>query len=178
MGECLVHDREDEAGTSSYSSRSKIRKACSQWRVWGLVSLGSTMTNVRAKGHAQAPDDLREPRLGRGARGPVQRWEGGEPLQDGAQLDLLVDGPELVDRLLQALGDGEVPGLDDITAVGARIRLPHEEQVVELVTDEVAVALDVVLVHVEARDPAEEPLEPGDAHDRHGSSGPWSLMSS
>ena len=68
---------------------------------------------------------------------------------------------------LQPLGDREIRRLDDVAAVFLGGRLPAKEQIVNLVVDEVALALQVFLVDVESRRGAKEALELVDGHDRH-----------
>jgi len=117
--------------------------------------------------NAEPPHDFGQAGFGPLAERGLERRPCRHVLQDRAELDLGIDAAEGVDALLQALGDGQVPGLDDVAAVGLRSCLPDEEQVVELVVDEVLVTLEVVLVRVQARCGAEEMLKPADAGHRH-----------
>jgi hypothetical protein len=102
------------------------------------------------------------------AKGQVERGPGGEVLEETLELDLLVELPELVDPLVQALGDREIFGLHDVADVRLRRRLPDDDEIVDLVVDEVAVSLEVALVHVESGCRSEEPLELRNAHHGHG----------
>jgi hypothetical protein len=54
------------------------------------------------------------------------------------------------------------------------VRLPDEQQIVELFVDEVLVPLEIALVDIDSGRKPEEALEPGDAHDWHDPSfEPW-----
>ena len=75
------------------------------------------------------------------------------------ELDLLVEFRESVNAFLQTLGDRQVPKLDYIAQVELGRRLRHQQQVVGFAVHEVAVALEVSLVHVEAAGHAEEAFE-------------------
>jgi len=73
-----------------------------------------------------------------------------------------------VDAFLQALGDRQVERLDDEPAICLRGGFGPKQEVVDLLIDEVAVALEVLLVDIEpGRDP-EESLEFRHAHDVSG----------
>jgi len=52
---------------------------------------------------------------------------------------------------MQSFGDRHIPRLDDVPGVRLRGGLSDQEQVVDLLIDEVAVALEVVLVDVQRR---------------------------
>jgi hypothetical protein len=62
-------------------------------------------------------------------------------------------------------GNWEVDRLNKPAAIRLRRGLAAKKQIVDFVIDEVAVALEVFLVDVEARRGSEKPLEPGHAHD-------------
>jgi hypothetical protein len=55
-----------------------------------------------------------------------------------AQLDLLVELSELVNALLQPLGDRQIGRLNDVTAILRGRRLAAKQQIVDLPVDEVA----------------------------------------
>jgi hypothetical protein len=55
--------------------------------------------------HAQAAEDFGVSRLGLLGRRPVERGVFRQLLEDGFEFDLLVEAPELVDALLEPLGD-------------------------------------------------------------------------
>src|SRR6266568_1239086 len=141
-----------------------MRNARCQCSVWGFWSFGSMMVKVRARAMLSPAGDAGKPALGRLAERRLHRALRGQVLQDGLELDLLVDLTEGMDALLEPFGDRQVLGLDDVAPVRPGGGLPHDEQVVELLVDEVAVALEVVLVDVQAGGGAEETLEPGDTH--------------
>src|ERR1700761_3257857 len=117
---------------------------------------------------ADAAEDQREPGLRLIVQHHVQRRSGGQGLQDAPELNLLVEAPELVHALLQPLGDGEVPGIDDVTDVRLRGGLGDDQQVVDHLVDEVEVVLHVVAVDADLGGGPEEPLELRESHNRHG----------
>jgi hypothetical protein len=81
------------------------------------------------------------------------------------QFDLLVDVFEFVDAFLQPPGDRQVERFDDNPAICLRDGFGLNPEVVNLPIDEVAVALEVLLVDIEpGRDP-EESLKFCHAHD-------------
>src|SRR5690606_6259760 len=83
------------------------------------------------------------------------------------EFHFLVDRPEAMDALLQALRDRQVARPDDVAVIGLGCGLGDGQQIVELGVDEVAVPLEVVLVDVQPCGRTEEPLEPGDGHHGH-----------
>src|ERR1700761_1493005 len=117
---------------------------------------------------ADAAEDQREPGLRLIVQHHVQRRSGGQGLQDAPELNLLVEAPELVHALLQPLGDGEVPGIDDVTDVRLRGGLGDDQQVVDHLVDEVEVVLHVVAVDADLGGGPEEPLALRESHHRHG----------
>src|SRR6266702_4421103 len=127
-----------------------MRNARCQCSVWGFWSFGSMMVKVRARAMLSPAGDAGKPALGRLAERRLHRALRGQVLQDGLELD-------------------------DVAPVRPGGGLPHDEQVVELLVDEVAVALEVVLVDVQAGGGAEETLEPGDTHHWQFRSPPSSL---
>ena len=110
--------------------------------------------------HAQSAHYLGKTALGILAISEVERRPCGELIEDRLQLDLLVDLIEFVDGSLQAFGDRQIERLDDRPAICLRGGLGPKQEVVDLLIDEVAVALEVLLINIEpGRDP-EESLEP------------------
>jgi hypothetical protein len=99
--------------------------------------------------YAQPAEDHREAGCVSSRQRVLQRRPGGQGVQDGPELYLLVDPVALVDRLLQALGDRQVPGLDGVARIGLRGALPDQQEVVDRLVDEVQVALDVLPVDIE-----------------------------
>ena len=57
------------------------------------------------KGHAQSARDVGKLGLCLGADRQMERWPGGDMIQDRLQLDILVELAEGLDALLQTLGD-------------------------------------------------------------------------
>lgn len=96
----------------------------------------------------------------------AERRQRGELLQDRLQFDLLVELSEAVDALLQPLDDRQVPQLDDVADVRLGMGLPDNQEVVELLIHEGAVAPQVRLVDVQPRRRTEVPLEPRHGHER------------
>ena len=86
-------------------------------------------------------------------------------IQDGFQLDIFIELFEQVDVLLQPLGNREIDRLNKVAVICLRRGLAANKQIVDFVIDEVAVALEVLFVDVEARRGSEKPLEPRHAHD-------------
>jgi hypothetical protein len=99
----------------------------------------------------------------------IQRRPRGQGFEDGAQFDLHFEALEGVHALLQALGDRQVPGQDDVTYVRLRRGLADEQQVIVIVRiiDEIEVSPDVVVGDIDAADGTEEALELGKAHHGH-----------
>src|ERR1700733_784539 len=120
------------------------------------------------QGHADAAEEVRKPGLRRVAERIVERRASHEGFEDGPELDLLFDAPERVRALLQAFGYRQVPGLDDVAEGGLRGGLPHQQQVINRVVDEIEIALDIVPVDADATRSAEEALELGKPHHWHG----------
>ena len=79
----------------------------------GVLQVGVDDPEGAGERHAQSSHDGGETGLDLLAEGQVERGPRGKLVQDRLQLDLLVDALEVVDALLQALGDGQVGGLDD-----------------------------------------------------------------
>jgi hypothetical protein len=75
---------------------------------------------------ADAAEDHRQARLRLLAQRGSERRPGGQVIQNGTELDLIVDLHEALDAFLQAPGDGEVPGFDDVPGIGLRCSLPHD----------------------------------------------------
>src|SRR3979411_3205897 len=73
------------------------------------------------------------------------------------QFDLLVDILEFMDAFLQALGDRQVGRLDENPAICLRGVFSPKQEVVNLPIDEVAVALEVLLVDIK---PCPDPSTP------------------
>ncbi len=112
------------------------------------LELGVDELERPGQGDADAAEEQREPGLG--ARPAGIRGSGrGQGLEDWPQFDLLFEPLEGVHALLEALGDRQVPRLDDVADVGLRGGLADDQQVVERVVDEIEVALDVVAVDVD-----------------------------
>jgi hypothetical protein len=89
----------------------------------------------------------------------AQRRTRGELIENRPQFDLLVDVLEFLDAFLQALCDRQIDWLYDSPAVCFRGGFSANQEVVNLLIDEIAVALEVLLVDIEpGRDP-EESLE-------------------
>src|ERR1700724_4312780 len=57
------------------------------------------------KCHAQSTRDVGKLGLGLGAERQMERWPGGDMIQDRLQLDILVECAEGLDTLLQTFGD-------------------------------------------------------------------------
>jgi hypothetical protein len=98
----------------------------------------------------------------------AQRRTRGELIENRPQFDLLVDVLEFLDAFLQALCDRQIDWLYDSPAVCFRGGFSANQEVVNLLIDEIAVALEVLLVDIKpGRDP-EESLEFRHAHDMAG----------
>ena len=100
------------------------------------------------KGHAQSARDVGKLGLGLGADRQMERWPGGDMIQDRLQLDILVECAEGLDALLQTFGDRQVVGLDDVASIRLGSGLSTKQQIVDLLVDEVAVAPQILLVDV------------------------------
>ncbi len=118
--------------------------------------------------HADAAENLRQALLGFLAHRGAERRPGGDVVQDRADLDLLVELAELVDGFLQARGDRQVRWLDDVPAVGFRVCLANEQEVIDRAVDEFQIAFHVVPVGINASRSAEKALELDEAHHWHG----------
>src|ERR1700733_14696532 len=89
----------------------------------------------------------------------VQRRPRGEVVENRPQIDLFVELLEFVDVFLEPLGDWHVERLDDDAAICLRGGLGPKQQVVNLPIDELAVALEVLLIDFETGREPEEALE-------------------
>ena len=81
----------------------------------------------------------------------IERRPRGQILQDWREFDVSIDFTELVDALLKALGNGQIPRLKYVAVVRLRGGLAHEQQVVQLLVDEFLVTLEIVFVDVDTR---------------------------
>ena len=127
--------------------------------------------NVRASARLNPPPDGVKLGLGLLAEIQIKRGVGDETIQDGPQLDGLVDLLEPVDAFLHPFGDREIDRLDEVAPIGLSDGLAANEKIADLTVDEIGVALEILFVDVEPRGRSEEALEPGYAHDmcrRHG----------
>ena len=115
----------------------------------GVLEVGIDDLEGAREREAEAARDLGQAGLGLRAIGEAERRQSGQMLQDGPELELLVELSELVNALLQPLGDRQVERVDDVAAVGLRRRLSADQEVVDLAVEEVAVALEVLLVDVQ-----------------------------
>lgn len=98
------------------------------------------------------------------AVGEIERRPRGEIIQDRLQLDRLVDLSEGMDAFLQPFGNGQIEWLNDVPAICSRGGLSPQKEIVDLVVDELAVALEILLVDVEPCSSPEETLESRHAH--------------
>jgi hypothetical protein len=105
----------------------------------GILQIRVDDLEAAGEREAETPDDLRQSSFGFLAAGEIEWGQRRQCVQDLPQLDLLVDGSELVNALLQALGDRQIEGLDDVPRIGFRRGFSAQEQVVQLVADEIAV---------------------------------------
>lgn len=121
--------------------------------VLGLRVLQLRIHDLEGVGERDADParDLRKPGRGFLAVSEVERRQRCQMIEDGLELDLLVEPPELMDALLQSLGDRQVERLDGDPIVRLGCGLPAQEQIVDLTVYEVAVALEVGLVDVQTR---------------------------
>lgn len=99
--------------------------------------------------HAQSTGNLRKPRFGLVAVVQIQWGQRGQVIEDGSKFDRLIDMLEFVDALLQSFGDRQIERLDDVAAVRLRGSPAANEEVIDFLVDEVAVALEVLLIDVE-----------------------------
>jgi hypothetical protein len=116
---------------------------------------------------AQPAGDAGQLGLGFPAVVELERRVLGQALQDRLQLDVLVDLAEGVDAFLQSLGDRQVARPDDDVVVRLGVRLAALQQIVDLPVEEIVVALEVGVIHIQARRGAEEALELGNVHHGH-----------
>jgi len=79
----------------------------------------------------------------------IQWGQRGQVIEDGSKFDRLIDMLEFVDALLQSFGDRQIERLDDVAAVRLRGSPAANEEVIDFLVDEVAVALEVLLIDVE-----------------------------
>src|SRR5690242_13612830 len=93
------------------------------------------------KGDADPAEHHRQPILRLLAERVAERRPCGQVVEDRAELDVLVELAEFVHGLLQARGEGQVGGLDNVAAVRRRGCLPGKQQVIDRLVDEVQVAL-------------------------------------
>jgi len=99
--------------------------------------------------HAQSTGNLRKPRFGLVAVVQIQWGQRGQVIEDGSKFDRLIDMLEFVDALLQSFGDRQIERLDDVAAVVRGRGLSAKQEIVGLLVDEVAVALEILLVDVQ-----------------------------
>src|SRR5882762_646361 len=78
------------------------------------------------------------------------------PLQYSAQPDIHVQRLESMNALLHPLGDRQIPRLNPNPAVRLRATLRHQQQVPHFLIDKIVIALDVLLVDVQARNHSKE----------------------
>src|SRR5580704_1861550 len=102
---------------------------------FGTLQLGIDDFETSGKRNAQPSRNLWKLRLGLLAVGEVERGTRTQVIEDRLQVDLLIHLPKRMNAFVQALGDRQVPGLNDTAAVGLRRYLPAHEQVVKLVID-------------------------------------------
>ena len=118
--------------------------------------------------HADAPHDQDKSCLRLFAQCYIERRSRGQILEDWREFDVCIDFAKLVDALLKALCNRQIPRLKYVAVVRLRSGLAHEQQVVHLLVDELLVTLEIVFVDVDARGETEEPLELGDTYHWHG----------
>ncbi|MBB3319959.1 hypothetical protein FHT77_005877 [Rhizobium sp. BK181] len=73
-------------------------------------------------------------------------------------MQLRIDQPEAVDRLLEPLGDREIPGLDHVATVGLGVCLAANNKVRDFPTNESLKLLEVALVEIEIARPGKHLL--------------------
>src|ERR1700730_4708333 len=111
---------------------------------------------------AQASFDAREHRLGLLAIGKFERRTLGKAIKDRPQSDRFIQFFESLNTSVQAYGDRQVPGLDDTRTTCLRIFLAALHEMVDLVIDELLIALDVGLIDMKARRRMKETLKSRD----------------
>jgi hypothetical protein len=72
------------------------------------------------EGHAQPAREFGQAGFGLVAIGEIERRQGRQAIEDGFQLDSLINGSERVNTLLQPLGDRQIEGFDDVATVRLR----------------------------------------------------------
>jgi len=130
----------------------------------GVFQIGVNDSERARERDTQATRYGGKPRLRGIAVCEIERRPSRKIIQDRLQLDLLVDLSEGMDAFLQPFGNGQIEWLNDVSAIGFRCGLAAQKKIVDLVVDELAVALEILLVDVEPCSSAEETLEPRDTH--------------
>src|SRR5580704_5629869 len=143
------------------SSR-KSSNVRSHSRVCTALSSASMSVNVRARATLMPPKSSGSQAWVSSASAASSGGRAASDSRMGAVRSLF-EALEGVHALLQALGDRQVPGQDDVADVRLRRGLADEQQVIQRVVDEIEIPLDVVPVDVDAAGGAEEALELGKA---------------
>ena len=63
-----------------------------------------------------------------------------------------------MDRLLEPLGDRQIPRLDHVAAVGLGVRFAADDKILDLTTDEILKPSQIALVEIEIARPAKQLL--------------------
>ena len=86
--------------------------------------------------HADASHDGDESPLRLFAQCYIERRSRGQILEDWRESDVSIDSTKLMDALLKALGNWQIPRLEYVAVVRLRSGLAPEQQVVQLLVDE------------------------------------------
>lgn len=142
-----------------------MRKHFRQCSDAGFFRLASMMPKVRASATLKPPGDLRQPVLDIFAIGEVERRARGKLFENRPQVDLFARLLEFLDMFLKAVGNRQIERPHEDPAIRLGGRFAPQQEIVQLMINEVAVALEVLLVDIRASDGLEEPLEFRDAYD-------------
>src|SRR5262249_47465478 len=112
-------------------------------------------------------------RLGSVIVSKIEWGPSGDVIEDRFELDLFIQLREFADALLQAFGDRQIKWPNDIAPVRLGGLFAAHEKIVDLLVDEGAVALEVLLIDVEPGRRPKESLELCHAHHMAGEPLAW-----
>src|SRR5258708_13743250 len=147
------HQRNRRTRTALATSQQQIEnlKSPCTWLRSRMPALGSNSLERPGHRKTQPAGYSRQSRLDLVAIRKIDPRFRHRPLQYSAQPDIHVQRLESMNALLHPLGDRQILRLNPNPVVGLRATLRHQQQVPHFLLDKIVIALDVLLVDVQAR---------------------------